>query len=142
MKKLIIISMFALLFVLPFSNEISYSQISNFESNLNIPKLISMDELEKWEKEKNNDEKEIDFIVMLATAYTKSKEEGTQDGITASGTQVSRGTIATDPRVIPLGTKLYIDGYGEAIALDRAVQLKAIELICIWKLKKKHLNGE
>lgn len=39
-------------------------------------------------------------------------------GHTASGTAVCRGTVAVDPRVIPLGSKLYIEGYGYATARD------------------------
>lgn len=58
------------------------------------------------------------YMIMEATAYTKSIEEGTHRGITKSGTQVSRGTIAVDPRVIPLGTKVYVEGYGHAECLD------------------------
>ncbi len=39
-------------------------------------------------------------------------------GITATGVAVRRGIVAVDPNVIPLGTHLYIPGYGEAIAAD------------------------
>jgi uncharacterized protein YabE (DUF348 family)/3D (Asp-Asp-Asp) domain-containing protein len=39
-------------------------------------------------------------------------------GITASGVPVTRGIVAVDPRVIPLGTRLYVPGYGFAIAGD------------------------
>jgi uncharacterized protein YabE (DUF348 family)/3D (Asp-Asp-Asp) domain-containing protein len=39
-------------------------------------------------------------------------------GITATGVPVSRGIVAVDPSVIPLGTQLYIPGYGYAIAAD------------------------
>lgn len=63
-------------------------------------------------------EENENYMIMEATAYTKSIEEGTHRGITKSGTQVSRGTIAVDPRVIPLGTKVYVEGYGHAECLD------------------------
>jgi len=39
-------------------------------------------------------------------------------GYTASGTYVGPGTVAVDPRVIPLGTRLYVSGYGYATARD------------------------
>jgi len=39
-------------------------------------------------------------------------------GIAATGVQVHRGIVAVDPNVIPLGTRLYVPGYGEAIAAD------------------------
>lgn len=39
-------------------------------------------------------------------------------GRTASGTYVGYGTVAVDPRVIPLGTRMYIQGYGYATARD------------------------
>jgi uncharacterized protein YabE (DUF348 family) len=50
-------------------------------------------------------------------------------GITASGMRVRRdpngySTIAVDPRVIPLGTKLYVEGYGLAIAADTGSGIK------------------
>lgn len=39
-------------------------------------------------------------------------------GFTASGAPVTKGIVAVDPRVIPLGTRLYIPGYGFAVAGD------------------------
>lgn len=44
---------------------------------------------------------------------------GTGDGVTATGTKVVEGrTIAVDPKVIPYGTKVYIEGYGWRTAED------------------------
>ena len=45
-------------------------------------------------------------------------------GHTASGTYVKHGTVAVDPRVIKLGTKLYIPGYGWGKALDTGGAIK------------------
>jgi|GEM_PF-616267 Uncharacterized protein conserved in bacteria len=48
---------------------------------------------------------------MVATAYCDS-------GNTASGPACGDGIIAVDPDVIPLGTRVYVEGYGYAIAAD------------------------
>ena len=53
---------------------------------------------------------------MVATAYTA--DCGGCGGVTASGRPAGRGVVAVDPRVIPLGTHLFIPGYGPAIAGD------------------------
>ena len=53
---------------------------------------------------------------MHASAYLPS--DGGGSGITATGMAARRGVVAVDPNVIPLGSRLYIPGYGEAIAAD------------------------
>jgi 3D (Asp-Asp-Asp) domain-containing protein len=50
-----------------------------------------------------------------ATWYTAASAGG---GNTATGTVVRKGTVAVDPRVIPLGTRMYIPGYGYGVAED------------------------
>jgi 3D (Asp-Asp-Asp) domain-containing protein len=54
-----------------------------------------------------------------ATAYTDDVEsQGKWVGQTASGLKPQVGVVAVDPKIIPLGTKLYVEGYGNAIAGD------------------------
>ena len=55
-------------------------------------------------------------IVMEASAYLAGDGDGA--GITATGLPAVRGIAAVDPDVIPLGTRLFIPGYGEALAAD------------------------
>lgn len=55
-------------------------------------------------------------LTMEATAY--SAEDPGCGPYTARGSRVAKGLVAVDPGVIPLGTRLYITGYGPAIADD------------------------
>ncbi len=59
-----------------------------------------------------------------STAYCPCGECGTGTGKTATGAKARRGVVAVDPRVIELGTKLQIEGYGEAIAADTGGAIK------------------
>ena len=51
-------------------------------------------------------------------------------GRTASGLPVGPGVVAVDPSVIPLGTRMHVPGYGDAVAADTgsAVQGAVIDL--------------
>lgn len=52
------------------------------------------------------------------TAYS-GPQQGKIRAITATGTSARAGrTVAVDPKVIPLGSRIYIDGIGERIAED------------------------
>lgn len=75
-------------------------------------------------------------ITMSATAYDLSVEscgktpDHPQYGITYSGTRARPGVVAVDPRVIPLGSKLYVEylhgpkDYGFASAEDTGGAIK------------------
>jgi 3D (Asp-Asp-Asp) domain-containing protein len=52
-------------------------------------------------------------------------------GKTASGLPVGVGVIAVDPTVIPLGTRVFIPGYGPAVAADVGTAIKG-NIIDLW----------
>ncbi|UNY39877.1 lytic transglycosylase [Bacillus phage vB_BauM_KLEB27-3] len=66
-------------------------------------------------------------LMMTATAYTAFCDTGCT-GITATGRDLSNDrsakVIAVDPSVIPLGTNVYVEGYGYAVAADTGGAIK------------------
>jgi len=54
--------------------------------------------------------------IMESTGYSAQQPE--LSNYTFSGHRAVRGVVAVDPRVIPLGTWLYVEGYGRALASD------------------------
>jgi len=65
-------------------------------------------------------------IRMQATAYDPGPKSCGKyaSGYTAIGVKARRGIAAVDDRVIPMGTRLYIPGYGFAVAADRGSAIK------------------
>ena len=52
-------------------------------------------------------------------------------GTTATGIPTGPGIVAVDPTVIPLGTRMTIPGYGEAVAADTGGAIKGLR-IDVW----------
>ena len=65
-------------------------------------------------------------LTVTATAYTAN--DGGMTGVTATGIDLKANknakVIAVDPNVIPLGSKVYVQGYGEATAADTGGAIK------------------
>ncbi|HLS91424.1 MAG TPA: G5 domain-containing protein [Limnochordia bacterium] len=72
----------------------------------------------------------VDVLEMEATAYYPGPESTGQwaDGYTYTGLKAGKGVVAVDPSVIPLGTRLYVPGYGEAIAADIGGAIKGYRI--------------
>lgn len=69
-------------------------------------------------------------LVMTATAYDPGPRScgPHANGRTSTGMRAGKGVVAVDPRVIPLGTKLYIEGYGFAVAGDTGSAIKGAKI--------------
>lgn len=52
-------------------------------------------------------------------------------GFTASGVPVRKGVVAVDPKLIPLGTRLHVPGYGPGLAADVGTAIKG-RIIDLW----------
>ena len=63
-------------------------------------------------------------LTVSATCYDLS-------GRTATGMPVGPGVVAVDPSVIPLGTKMYVPGYGNGVAADVGGGIKG-NIIDLW----------
>jgi 3D (Asp-Asp-Asp) domain-containing protein len=68
-------------------------------------------------------------FLATVTAYTSSDRDcGKHDGITATGSQAGPGTVASDWRTLPPGTRLEIPGYGPAVVADRGEAIQGDKL--------------
>ncbi len=86
---------------------------------------VSLDEIDDWSK--------YPSVEVVATGYTAGyestgkTENHPQYGVTFSGATVKRdlySTIAADPSVFPIGTILFIPGYGYGVVADTGSAIK------------------
>lgn len=73
---------------------------------------------------------EAKVMTMESTAYLPT--DGSAAGLTATGRKARRGIVAVDPRVIPMNSLVYVEGYGWAVAADTGGAIKGnIVDVCI-----------
>ncbi|WP_257833655.1 3D domain-containing protein [Salipaludibacillus agaradhaerens] len=91
------------------------------------------EEVNSWVLETAEDWTKYPSKEVIATGYTAGiestgkTEDHPQYGITYSGVEVKRdlySTIAADPQVFPLGTILFIPGYGFGVVADTGSAIK------------------
>ena len=99
-------------------------------SHEDSPKIVTSTPVERvvFLSERDHEEKIYDLskcksVIVTATAYWKGDPQ-VPGVITYSGHRVQRGLVAVDPRVIPLGWRLYIPGYGYAYSSDTGSKIK------------------
>ncbi|MCT8975720.1 ubiquitin-like domain-containing protein [Clostridium sp. CX1] len=115
--------------------EVSRKVITEIIKKQPVQKVVAMGTLSTYTPSRGGKVTYTKSMRMRATAYTADYESTGKSpgnagfGITATGTVAKRNSssyssIAVDPRVIPLGTKLYVDGYGYAVAEDTGGAIK------------------
>jgi 3D (Asp-Asp-Asp) domain-containing protein len=67
------------------------------------------------------------MLRMRSTGYYVGEKTVPSD-TTFLGHKLQRGLVAVDPNVIPLGTRLYVDGYGYAYAADTGSAIKGLRI--------------
>jgi len=76
-------------------------------------------------------------MTVKATAYSEEEASNIWGLQTAMGVDAVRdpsgwSTIAVDPSIIPLGTKVYVEGYGYAIAQDTGSAIIGMHIDCFF----------
>ncbi|HEX7714954.1 MAG TPA: 3D domain-containing protein [Bacillota bacterium] len=87
----------------------------------------------------------VEVRTMTATAYYPGPESCGKyavNGVTYTGKKAGFGIVAVDPRVIPLGTKVYVEGYGKAEAADIGGAIKGNKIdLCFETFREAALYG-
>lgn len=117
--------------------------------------LVVDNGIEKKDTTKNEEAKEsaaktvnkddsgnAETLTVSATAYTADCEGCS--GVTATGIDLNENpnqkVIAVDPKVIPLGSTVYVEGYGKAIAGDTGGAIKGKKIDLFMSSEKQALK--
>ena len=101
------------------------SQISTVAKLLNIQSPLTPSTVVESDTQTGAPDNYKKVVDMTATAYAPGPEDnGKWRDLTYMGGTVKKGVAAVDPSVIPMGTRLWVEGYGEAIAEDQGSAIK------------------
>ncbi len=78
-------------------------------------------------------------LTVVATGYYPGPEDcgPHATGFTAIGVPAGRGIVAVDPNVIPLGTRMFVPGYGWAVAADVGGAIKGLRIDLCFDTKEE-----
>jgi 3D (Asp-Asp-Asp) domain-containing protein len=79
------------------------------------------------------------MMELTATAYGPGGN-GKWGMTTAMGIRPRYGIVAVDPRIIPLGTRLYVEGYGPALAADTGGAIKGMRIDLFYPTDRQAYN--
>jgi 3D (Asp-Asp-Asp) domain-containing protein len=82
---------------------------------------------------------EAKMLRMRATGYYVGEKYVPSD-TTFLGIKLRRGLVAVDPKVIPLRSRLYVEGYGYAYAADTGSAIKKLRIDLAVKDKKEEVR--
>ena len=114
--------------------EVSRETVSEYVTTQPVSKIAEFGNRSADEAVQTSGDADFQYKYVLecqATAYSLAPEEnGGYVGKTATGIPLDKGVIAVDPRVIPLGSRVYIEAldgswsYGYAVAGDTGGAIK------------------
>lgn len=115
------------------------SDTIKIKQKLNISSKAATAAKKKKTPSRSNDNKVVKEIIVSASAYTANCNGCS--GITSTGINLKRNpdvkVIAVDPKVIPLGTKVHVEGYGYAVAGDIGSAIKGNKIDVFFAAKSE-----
>ncbi|NLO89816.1 MAG: DUF348 domain-containing protein [Clostridia bacterium] len=99
-----------------------------------VPRIIAVGDRSGFIASRGKTYRTVKKMNMVVSAYTHTGNP------TATGEMPKKGTIAVDSRVIPLGTKLYVEGYGYGTASDTGGGIKGERLDVFFENKEQALK--
>jgi 3D (Asp-Asp-Asp) domain-containing protein len=124
------------------NKELSYKKQIEKQSSSPTGRTVAVSKPKEMPQVSRGSQSSSKTMRMESTAYTAYCNGCS--GTTAIGINLKENpgskVIAVDPDVIPLGTKVYVDGYGYAIAADTGGDIKGSRVDIFFPSKEQALN--
>lgn len=108
------------------------------DQKLKVSGIVNSKTLEKLQSTTLAPRKVKKELKVNVSAY--SSQDPNCSKYTSTGQLLRKGIVAVDPKVIPLGTKLYIPGYGYGVAADIGNAIKGKKIDVAFDTRKEALK--